>query len=154
IILHRFDMYGVSLAAGACVLSLYTKQSAIAAPAVIFVYLMVKNRRYALYFALVIGLIGGDIFLLLTLSSGGQFYFQTIRDNVQAYSWRALAGYWKVFVGVHPIMVLLLAGFVVLSIRRHKFISLPLFYLIASGIMTWTVGRTGASISYFLEFIA
>jgi len=152
ILVWRADTIGVIAAALACVASLYVKQSAIAAPVAILIWLLMTKRRHALYFVLALLGIGGGLFILVDGITAGQFFIQLAHDNAQPYSWRALFGYWKAFALAHPVLLVLVGlGFVIRSRSIHV---LPLIFLLTAGAMTWTVGRTGASISYFLEFIS
>jgi len=154
VVLHWPDKRGICLAAFCCLLSLYTKQTLWAAPAAIILWLLWRRQvRHALGFALLLGAVGGALFLLFTVLTRGQFFLHLVVYNVREYSYRAFFSYWRAYLLTHGgiAAIALLGGAIYL---RDKKPSLPLLYLGASALMTVTVGRAGASSNYFLELVA
>ncbi len=165
------DRVGAGLSALVCLLALYTKQIAIAAPLTILIFLWINDRQSKQRalgtvgtFLITLGGVGGSLFAWATWQTHGQFYEQLVRDNVQTYSWRALGGYWRALLLTHPLPLIVAAGYLIIRLRERFLrnntprlilpVILPIAYVLINGAMTWTIGRNGASISYFLEFIA
>ncbi len=154
IVFHRLNPPSVILAAVVCTVGIFTKQTAIAAPLAITIYILLTDRRLGILFLLSLGLMGGTLFAALTWLTHGQFYLQTIQDNVQSYSVRALLSFVRAFVLLHPGFLLIAAVYVGSKLWRREMISLPMLYFLTAGALVWTAGRAGSSINYFLEFIA
>ncbi len=154
IVFYRLNLPSVILAAVVCAVGIFTKQTAIAAPLAIAIYILLTDRRLGLLFLLSLGLIGSALFAALTWLTHGQFYLQTIQYNVQSYSVPALLSFVRAFVLLHPGFLLVAATYVSSKLWRREMISLPMLYFLTAGAMTWTAGRAGSSINYFLEFIA
>ncbi|MBA3946623.1 MAG: glycosyltransferase family 39 protein [Herpetosiphonaceae bacterium] len=140
-------------AAVCCVSAIYAKQTSIAAPVAIAVYLAMLDRRSVISFVILTGILGGSILLVLIWLTHGQFYLQILRYNVQSYSLRTFASYMRAFVLLHLPILIGACMYGMVSIYRRR-MTLPLLYACTSGAMIWTIGRSGASISYLLEFIA
>ena len=149
----RYRTLAVLGSALCCVAALYTKQTALAAPAAIGLWLLIRRWQQAVVFVLTMLIVGGGLFLAINGSTGGEFFHQIVTDNVQPFSIRALGGYWRALALIDFPLLIGAVWYVVSAIRRRT-IDLPLLYLIASGLLTVTVGRAGASISYLLEFLS
>ncbi|HUS69513.1 MAG TPA: hypothetical protein VM075_01895 [Anaerolineae bacterium] len=145
---------GITLATLLCLLSLYTKQTQWATPLAIFIWLLYKrNGRHALGFALLLGGVGGLIFLVLNALTSGQILRHLVLYNTLPYSPRAFLGYWRAFAVAHGVLAGIAVVYVVMSLARRR-LSLPVVYFAAVTVLTVAVGRAGASSNYFLELVA
>jgi hypothetical protein len=145
---------GVALATLLCLLSLFTKQVQWAAPLAILIWLLSKRDwRRALGFALLLGGVGGLIFLALNGLTSGQILRHLVLYNTLPYSARAFLGYWRAFVVTHGVLAGIAVVYMVISLGRRQ-LSPPVVYFAAVAVLTVAVGRAGASSNYFLELIA
>ncbi|MGB9300990.1 MAG: hypothetical protein WCD51_10420 [Anaerolineae bacterium] len=145
---------GITLATLFCLLSLYTKQTQWAASLAIFVWLLYKRHgRRALGFALLLGGVGGLIFLGLNALTSGEILRHLVLYNTLSYSPRAFLGYWRAFGVTHGVLAGIAVVYVVTSLARRR-LTLPVVYFAAVTVLTVAVGRAGASSNYFLELIA
>jgi hypothetical protein len=145
---------GITLAALFCLLSLYTKQTQWAAPLAIVAWLSWERRwRRCVGFVLLLGAVGGVVFLALNALTSGEMYRHLVVYNILPYSPRALLGYWRAFAVTHGVILGVAFGCAVASAARRR-LSLPVFYFFFSALLTVAVGRAGASSNYFVEMIA
>jgi hypothetical protein len=155
LVAQRWENWGgVTVATLFCLLSLYTKQTQWAAPLAIFVWLLSRRDwRRALGFALLLGGVGGLIFLVLNALTSGQILRHLVLYNTLPYLPRAFLGYWRALTVTHGVLAGIAVLYVVTSLARRR-LSLPVVYFAAVTMLTVTVGRAGASSNYFLEPIA
>lgn len=147
------DRASISMAAILCTLSLYTKQTAIAAPIAIFLYLFIQHRHLSYYFVSVLIITGVSIFISLNTLTQGQFYTQIFEYNVQEYFLRTFLSFTRSFLILHPVLLLVAISYFLVHIKNRKLDIVTIYWLLA-GIMTFTAGRAGSTINHFLEFIA
>jgi hypothetical protein len=154
LVLQRLeDWRGITLAALCCLLSLYTKQTEWAAPLAILGWLLWRHQgRRALGFVFLLAGGGGLVFLTLNALTSGEFFRHLVVYNALPYSPRAVLGYWRAFAVTHGAVLGLALVYAGLAVARRR-PSLPVTYFVASGLLTLSVGRAGASSNYFLELI-
>ena len=151
---RRTGWWGVTLAALLCLLSLYTKQTQWAAPLAIVVWLLWRcGWRFVLWFAAVLGGLGGLLFLVWNAITAGEFLRHLVVYNALPYSLGAFLGYWRAFALTHGAILVMAVIYAVFCAWKRRPL-LPVLYFVASGLLTLAVGRAGASSNYFLETIA
>ena len=145
------------------VLSIFTKQVQIIAPASACVYLVWKDRKTGLRFtAWFLGLVLG-IFLLLNLLTRGQYYKHTVLYNANIYDWWQLGNVWLRHIFRFYLFYLssiLIVGATVVyrwicARKRQGAFPIPdLFsiYAILGALSFFTIGKVGAASNYLLEF--
>ena len=133
----------------------YTRQSyALAAPLAAVAWLWLQDRQKALKLAGIV--VGGGLvlFALLSLLTGGGFFFNIITANANQFQWdRALDGLLTV-AGTLPLAIILA---LVLLIGGWKKVSgwwLCAGFLLGALISTFTYGKIGSNVNYFLEITA
>ncbi|MEJ2208852.1 MAG: hypothetical protein P8129_07430 [Anaerolineae bacterium] len=142
------------------VAALYTKQSFLFAPAVALVYLFVVDRRAALGMAAAMAGLGGGLFVVLNVVTGGGFWTSLVVSNVNPFLWPE---FWKQvadFFGTFAPLALLAAWYLADKFLLDR--STPLrarlspldLYLPASLVSLWLAGKAGAWENYFFEALA
>lgn len=136
--------------------AIYTRQSyALAAPLAAFGWLwQEQGRRRALELTAVVGGLGLLLFLVLTLLTGGGFFFHIVRANVNAFSWERV---WELFRAAGELMPVLIVSGLLLIILGYKKVAGWQFlalYLLGGFLSALTIGKVGSNINYFLELSA
>lgn len=144
----------MTLAGLFCVLALWTKQTALAAPAAIALWLALRyGFRRALAFASVVAAVAALGYLVLDLWSNGGFVQSAIAANALPWSPRVLADLWRRTILLHGWFLAGAALYVWSTINKRR-PGLLIIYLGASGVLTVSAGHTGAAMNYFLELLA
>ena len=140
----------IAISATLCLVAVFTKQTAAAAPAAILFSLLARDRRGSLLFTTIFGLGTLSVAAALQWASHGQFLFQTITANVNPFEiGRAIAMYGR-FLATGPLFIPILAVMLVATVRRRQLSVVGLFALL-SMLTAGAVGKTGSSMNYFLE---
>ena len=140
----------IAISATLCVVAVFTKQTAAAAPAAILISLLARDRRGALLFTTAFGLGTMSVAAALQWASHGQFFFQTVTANVNPFEiGRAVAMYVR-FLATGPLFIAILVVMLVATARRRQ-LSVVAMYALLSVLTAGAVGKTGSSMNYFLE---
>lgn len=134
------------------ILALYTKQSLLAAPLSLCLYLLLTNRkRLCFKMAAVLASAGIGIFLVLNFITHGQFRLHTVSYTISQFSIENLLFHLKLFFGGHwPIMIFVVSYFLIRILKKR--LTLLEIYFILAFLVTLTVGKAGATINYLIEF--
>ncbi|MEK7465579.1 MAG: glycosyltransferase family 39 protein [Patescibacteria group bacterium] len=151
-VFERYSATGSSLRWFAPILfslSFYTKQSFIAAPIAIILYLLFTDRKECLrFFSLCAGLFGG-IFLTMNIFTGGQFFLHLFFYTIAPLDFKALPfGFLLYFL--QTFLLLIPAALILKSNVRQ--VNSPYFIYCVAGILsviTWA--KVGANVNYFIE---
>ncbi len=137
-------------------LALFTKQMSIDAAASIFLLLLVRNWRLAFAYAVAIASLGGAVYLLIDLLTGGGFSLNVFWANANEFSFEQLTSYYSNFVRLHLVILLVALAVSFWHWRRSglRGISVYTWYLLASLLLAVGTGKWGAGESYFLPSIA
>lgn len=149
----RFHVLGeerLDLAAFLTVAALFTKQTALAAPASIFVLLTLKSPRRAIRFAILSGGIGAVLVVGLNVLLKGNFLQNTIYANMNPLAWYKLQLPLE-YVGVvlAPMIVIELAG--IRRMLQTPLAALLLYQALALTICLLTIGKVGSDSNYMIE---
>jgi hypothetical protein len=120
-------------------------------------YLLIQRRRAALVLVVGLALLGGGLFLLLNLLTGGGFWYGLVGSNVNPFLWpefwRQQADFWGTFAPLAFLAALYLGD--KFWLRRHEPLSARLspldLYLPAALLSLWFAGKAGAWENYFFE---
>ena len=133
--------------------ALFTKQTALAAPAACFLYLLAQKewRRAAAFAALLAGL-GTTGLVAMHVWTHGAFTFMMFRAHPDPSSLRHL---WMV-IGIAAPGLLLVAplGLALLLVAREKFLLARLYLILATALVLITASKEGSSPNHFLEPLA
>lgn len=145
------------------VLGVYCKQSFLAAPAAAFAYLLGRDRRQALILAAAALVLGGVPFLVLNLSTGGEFWNGLIATNVNPFKLSLLTSQVVDLVRTY-LPLLILAGACVLlpggsrpageDQSRAGRDWLVIGYVVMALLSGGLAGKVGSWENYFLEPVA
>jgi hypothetical protein len=133
----------------------YTRQSyALAAPLGVFVWLWAHNKKRAFQLAVLVGGVGGLLFLLLNTLTAGGFIYNIITANVNEFGWERLQHHLDNLWQDAAIILVLSGFFLVLGWRYLKgwFVLAP--FLVGASLSALTIGKIGSNINYFLELAA
>jgi hypothetical protein len=148
----------IATSAGLSVLALASKQSFLAAPAAILVYLCLRDRRSGLMFAGIAGGLGLAALAAARLAWGPGFTFSVYRALQNPMLWRQFSEQWSPMLR-QPVFLAVCALFVVgltcaLARERRAALASSPFALYALGsfaVLLATVGKLGSNTNYFLE---
>lgn len=142
------------LAAGFCIAALWTKQTAIAAPASVIVWLWLCGHRWqAAQFGIAVVGISVLGYLALDTWSHGGFVDAAFLSNALPWWPRVLLNYLRRILLLYP-WFLVMAGLFVLVQLRGRSVGLMALYLLVTVSSISASGHTGAAMNYFIEPLA
>jgi hypothetical protein len=146
--------YGFLLIASVLfLLALYTKQTLFAGPVAAFLALWMRERRLAIKFALILGAVGGAVYVVADSLTSGAFTFGLITSNATVFLPGQLLDLLGDFSAVFPVLILFGLWSLVRRFRdRH--IGVVEWYTVISLAGLVMAGRTGAWENYFFEVLA
>ncbi len=144
--------------------AMFTRQSAIAAPLSCLSILILRcfrknSQEKEVYFRFILSfltvLIGASsvLFVLLLMTTNGEFWFHIVKYTCGKVSWLRYVSWLSLFYFTHSVSLFLSASFIVFSFFKRQLSVFLLFWLF-SFFVTVTAGKAGSSINYFLEFWA
>lgn len=147
-------------------LALYTKHSLFFAPIAAVAAIFLRDKRTAIFFALVLGVIGGAIFGAMELVTRGAWSFGLVALNATVWTPRVFIPLASSFLLTYAVLVLFAAyGWwqraapLITSLRTRAGVSRGSFgvleiYAVLAVVSIALAGREGAWENYFLEIIA
>jgi hypothetical protein len=141
---------GVAIPIALCVAAVFTKQTALAAPAAVIIGLFARDRRAAIRFSA--GFIAATAAGAITLQAitRGQFLFHTVTANTNPFSVERAASMYGRFFAASPVVAAAIAILLASALHRRR-LSLPGTYAVLALITALAVGKVGSSLNYFLE---
>ena len=146
----RFERRGFLYAAPVFALAFFTKQSFLAAPASVFLFLAFRDRVRAVQFAALLGVLVvlGVLFFEFVVFSEGEFFTHFILYNASTFGkGRYLAGAIAIFSTL-LVFVLALAALLRPSFRENVF---PTYLVVATVVAFVSIGKDESDINYYLE---
>lgn len=134
-------------------LSLYTKQTFIAAPITISIWLFFTQRKRSISFIFSMIISYLLIFILINHLTHGEFFRHNILYNLNIFELKQALKYYVRFLQNHAILFLFSIVFIFDTLRNKEF-SIWSVYFIISAITGISVGKIGANTNYFFELIA
>ena len=131
----------------------YTKQLALMTAIAILAFLFIRRPRRGLLATVALALVGGALFLILTLATDGQWWLHTISANVNRYDPQQALALLRQWAGLHGFLILpaLLLLLYELYFGRLSIYSLWFCAALGTGLLA---GKWGAGDSYFSSVIA
>lgn len=140
-------------AIGLFLLALYTKQTLIAAPAAAFLALFRRHRNTAIVFAIILGAVGGAIYLAIDYGTRGGLTYGLIDSNATVFLPDQLFALLLSFAIAFAVL-LGLAGWEWICRTRARQFGVLEAYALTTGPTLLFAGRVGAWENYFFEAIA
>ena len=133
----------------------YTRQSyALAAPLAAFTWMWSQKKIRAIQLVLLVGGVGGLLFLLLNALTGGGFFYNIITANVNEFGWDRLQNnLWRLWENA-GIILIIGVFFLTIGWKYFRGWSLIAFFLVGAFLSSLTIGKIGSNINYFLELTA
>lgn len=131
----------------------FTKQLAIITCGAVFGWLLLRGVKRAILYAVGFGFIAGGIFLLINLSTNGQWWVNIIAANVNGYIMSQFTGLLSQFVGLHGAILIPALLLVVYELYVDR-LSVYSVWFVAAGVGSALAGKWGAGDSYFSTLIA
>ncbi len=128
-------------AVAAFLLALFTKQTMVDAVAAGLLFLLSRDRRSGLVASAAVGLIGLLLWLALDLASGGEFFVNVVIGNVNPFSIGQAFGYYRNFVELHGVLLVLAAWQVLRAVRLQEWGPFELYWLLDRGAQASFLGR-------------
>ncbi len=133
----------------------YTRQSyALAAPLAAFVWLGSYKKRRALQLALLVGGVGGALFLVLNTLTQGGFAYNIIAANANEFSLERLQHNLEKLWNEAAIILVMGAVFLLAAWKSAKGWALLAPFLLGAFASALTIGKIGSNVNYFLELTA
>jgi hypothetical protein len=134
-------------------LAFYTKQTQIALPAAMAVYLLIRNRRWFLPYLSVLALAGSIPFIWLQRVSRGSFFLDTVQLARLSYDVRTIPQIFLHHAG--PVAIFLVIALCLVYRRFRSGIVEPvdLYFICVFFVTLISLGRIGAHGQYVLELL-
>jgi hypothetical protein len=137
--------------AGLCAaLAFFTKQTMLAAPAAMFVLLLVRNRKTALLFGSILGGSIAVIALAINAALSGRFFGNTVFANINPFDIEKLFQHLQYFALVPGALVLVLAAALSRLVRGRSF-ALVIYFGLSTLLFLALAGKVGSDFNYQLE---
>ncbi len=134
-------------------LSLYAKQTLLAAPATVFIYSLIYYRRNAWRLPVYMMAMGLPVFGLLMVMTHGEIYRHLVAYNINPYYVADMINYLTNIQKYYwPILVLALTSFFLTWRQPKEKVLLGIYTVLAFGVML-TAGKEGSAVNYLLEFM-
>ena len=131
-------------------LGLLFKQTALAAPAAIFLLLLVSSPKRAIRFGLIVGGIGGAIVLGIDRWLDGRFLFSTVFSNMNPFGLFKMQLHFE-FMAATLSPLILIAAIGAKQALASSAKSAFMYLLTASAIFLLTAGKLGSDFNYQIE---
>lgn len=131
----------------------YTKQLSLATAIAVFAFLFLRRPRRAVVWGIGAAAVGGAVFLWINLSTGGQWWINTITANVNQYILGQFTGLLGQFVSLHGALLILAVAVLVYELYFDRLSAYSVWF-VASAANSTLAGKWGAGDSYFATLIA
>jgi hypothetical protein len=137
------------------ILAAYTRQTlGLAAPLTAVIWIALRNWKKAIKFFMLYALGGLVIFGLLTFVTRGGFFFHIIKANVNPFIWKTVFNYAREILNKMPIILGIMTLYLLIGWRFSKSYPFLVPYLLASGLVSMTIGKVGSNVNYLVELCA
>lgn len=151
----RLNRWSPYLAGVLCACAFLTKQSALAAPIAIFIFLAINAPAKALRFAVTLATTVVLVIVVLQLATHGAFWQHFVVYNEQSYSLARLSDWLVYLIQRYSILfglsiAYIVARFLTTKGFKQKIDLWSLYWLLAVGI-SCSSGKVGANLNYYIE---
>lgn len=146
--------WGVLLAAVLLLAAIFTRQSyGLAAPLAACVWLLWVQPKRALLLAGLMAVVGGVLFGLINVLTGGGFWLNIVVANINAFKLDLLKEYGGELWTLMPLAAIG-TGLLVVAGWRQPSWRLLAPYALGAAVSALTIGKIGSNVNYLLEFSA
>ena len=131
----------------------YTKQLAYATVIAVFGFMLLRDWKRSVRWAIPFGLITGIIFGLLTLFTNGEWFTATVTANINEFIPGQAAGLFWQWFRLHRVMALAAAAYFLYELYFDRLSLYSIWWVLAT-VNSLTAGKWGAGESYFATAIA
>ncbi len=133
----------------------YTRQSYIlATPLAAFAWLWSQKKIRAIQLTILVGGLGGFLFLLINTLTNGGFFYNIITANVNEFGWGRLQNNLQGLWNNASILLILSCIFLVIARKYIRSWFLIAAFLVGAFLSVLTIGKIGSNVNYFLELTA
>lgn len=150
----RRQRSGVALGLLLLVCAGYTKQLAAISAAAAFFWMFLRAPRRALAWAGAFAALGGGIFLVLNMASGGQWWLQAIIANVNDFIPDQALGLFILWFKLHGFLLVPAAALLLYELYIERLSLYSIWFLMAAVLGGLASGAWGAGDSYFVTSLA
>ncbi|MEM9950572.1 MAG: glycosyltransferase family 39 protein [Chloroflexota bacterium] len=136
------------------ILAGYTKQLAAITAMAVLGWMVLRNPRYGIVRGIVFVLAGGAIFLLLTVTTNGEWWRQTILANVNEFNPFQTFGLTLLWLRLHLLLIIPAVLLVLYELYLDRLSLYSVWFVIATVLGAFGSGTWGAGDSYFATSIA
>jgi hypothetical protein len=131
----------------------YTKQLAIATVGGFFLFLFLRMPRRAVLTGIGFAAVAGAIFLLLNVTTGGQWWLNIITANVNGYIPGQFYGLFRQFISLHGALFAVAVVYALYELYLSRLSAYSVWFVASAGSAVLS-GKWGAGDSYFATMIA
>lgn len=131
----------------------YTKQLAYATVAAVFLFLLLRQPRRAIWWAIPFAAVTGLIFVWINVATNGQWLLNTITANLNPFLPGQAVGLFKQWFQLHTIITVAAAGLALYQLYRERLSAYAIWFVLAV-VNSVSAGKWGAGESYFATAIA
>jgi hypothetical protein len=135
------------------ILAFYTKQTQIALPLALAIYLAVRNRRWLLPYLMVLSVGGLIPFLVLQKITGGNYWLDTVKLAILPYDVRVIPQIFLHHAGPILIFIGIACAGVWRKLRNLTFEPIDCYFACLLFLTLISLGRVGAHGQYVLELL-
>jgi hypothetical protein len=144
---HLALAFALVIAAG------YTKQLAYATAIAVGIFMFIRQPRRAVVWGFGAAVVGVAIFLWIDWATGGQWWLQTIKANINDFIPDQTIGLFRLWFSLHGFLLVPAALYVVYELYFSRLSIYSLWFIVAT-INSVSAGKWGAGDSYFATAIA
>lgn len=139
---------------GLLVIGGYTKQLAAFTAIAVLLFLFIRNPRRAIIWGLGFAIVGGGIFALLTLTTDGHWWTQTITANVKDFLTDQAIGLARLFAHLHLALLIPALLQLVYEVYFDRISVYSIWFVCTLVLSALAAGTWGAGDSYYATAVA
>lgn len=144
----------IALGLGLLIAAGYTKQLAAITAVAVFAWLFLRSPRRAVLWGLAFALVGGGIFLGLTVATEGEWWRQVIVANVNEFRPLQMFGLFRLWFELHAWLIVPAALLVLYELYFDRLSLFSVWFVVTTLLGGVGSGTWGAGDSYFATSIA
>ena len=152
-VVRSLGSWKVQLSIPLFLLAIFTKQSYVAAPVAVAVYLFVKDRPRSLWFVGLLGLGGALLVGLCTLVFGSSFVEQTFLVGSQPHTLKLGANLLRIVLYSIPVVLMFSVTWVLLKIKHREWDLFAIYFTLALAMCLVLIFKQGAWLNYAQELV-